>query len=323
VLTVSVTWWVIPLVALVEGVGTTFFAAASVGALRGVVPAPQIPAAVGAQRARSSAAALGGPPLGGALFQVARWIPFLADAVSYVCSLISLQSMRTPFQEPRERDMAPLRRQIGEGLHYLWSRPFLRTCAFLYGLGNPLMPAIFLVVVVVGRRQNLSAGEIGALTASLGAAAFAGSLVSPVARRVLSIRTIMLLEYLTWFGAWVFVVWPSVYALLAVIVPFGVAAPITDSVVVGYRVAMTPDRLLGRVETVEDTIALMLWPLGPLVAGLLLAQASARTTLAVFAAFAMSLFAWASVSPAIRSAPSLDELDGVSRSSGPAEPQPS
>jgi hypothetical protein len=98
-----------------------------------------------------------------------------------------------------------------------------------------------------------------------------------------------------------------------VIVPFGIAAPITDSVVVGYRIAMTPDRLLGRVETVEDTIALMLWPFGPLVAGLLLEHLSARSTMAAIAAFAMTLFVWAFLSPAIRNAPSLDELAAEGR----------
>jgi hypothetical protein len=70
----------------------------------------------------------------------------------------------------------------------------------------------------------------------------------------------MLLEYTTWLGAWLFVAWPSVYALLAVIIPFGLAAPITDSVVEGYRVAM-------------------------------------------------SLLAWGALSPALRAAPSLSELD--------------
>jgi hypothetical protein len=170
------------------------------------------------------------------------------------------------------------------------------------------MPAIILVLIVVGRRQGLTGGEIGALTAALGASALLGSVLSPLLRRVLPIRTIMLLEYLTWFGAWAFVAWPSVYALLAVIVPFGIAAPITDSVVVGYRIAMTPDRLLGRVETAENTIALALYPFGSLIAGVLLEHVSARLTIAFFAAFAMSLMAWALASPAIRAAPSLDDL---------------
>jgi hypothetical protein len=319
----DVRWWAIAIVGLVEGVGSTTFTGASAGALRAVVPVRQLPDAIGARLTWGSSVMVAGPPLGGALFQLGRAIPFLTDAVSYVCSSVSLLLLRTPFQEPREPQTTALRRQLAEGVAFLWSRPFLRTCAFLYGLGNPLMPAILLVLVVVGRRQGLTGGEIGILTAALGASALLGSLLSPLARRLLAIRTIMLLEYVTWFGAWAFVAWPSVYALLAVIVPFGIAAPITDSVVDGYRIAMTPDRLLGRVEAARTTIALSVLPLGPLVAGLLLAHASARLTVAVFATFALSLFTWGALSPAIRAAPSLDELDEVSRSSAAAEPQPS
>jgi MFS family permease len=308
-------WWWIAVVGLVEGAGSTVFAAASAGAIRAMVPTPQLPAAVGAQRARMSTTLLAGPPIGGALFQLGRAVPFLADAGSYTFSIASLAAMRAPFQEERLRETTPLRTQFVAGLAFLWSRPFLRTCAFLYGLGNPLMPGILLVLVVVGRRQHLTGGEIGLLSASLGASALVGSLVSPLARRALPIRSIMLLEFTTWFGAWLFVAWPSVYALLAVIVPFGIAAPITDSVVDGYRIAMTPDRLLGRVETARSTISLVLLPLGPLVAGLLLAHLSPRATVALFAAFALSLFTWGTVSPAIRAAPSLDELEGLAAAS--------
>jgi MFS family permease len=302
-------WWVIGLVALVEGTGSTLFSAANAGALRAVVPTRQLPAAVGAQRARQSAVMLGGSPLGGALFQLGRAIPFLADAASYAFSVVSLLGMRTPFQEPRERDTAPLHKQLGAGFLYLWNRPFLRTCALLYGLGNPLVTGILLVLVVVARRQDLSGAEIGGLTAALGAAALVGATASPWFRRVLSIRSIMLLEYTTWFGAWLFVARPTVYALLAVIVPFGIAAPITDSVVDGYRVAMTPDRLLGRVEAARTTIALVAAPFGSLVAGFLLEHVSARSTVAAFAAFALTLLVWGALSPAIRAAPSLEELE--------------
>jgi hypothetical protein len=92
-------------------------------------------------------------------------------------------------------------------------------------------------------------------------------------------------------------------------VPFGVAAPVTDSVVDGYRVALTPDRLLGRVETVRSTIALLIAPLGPLVAGVLLGVVSARTTVAVFAVGGLLLTVWGTLSRPIREAPSLSELD--------------
>ena len=159
---------------------------------------------------------------------------------------------------------------------------------------------MFLVLVVVGTSQGLSGGEIGLLLAIFGAATLVGSLASPLFRRVLSVRAILLLELWTWLGTWIFVIWPNTYVLLAVMLPFGVAAPVTDSVVVGYQVAITPDRLLGRVESVRANIALLIAPLGPLVAGLLLGAVSARATVAFFALFGLVLALWGTLSPAIR-----------------------
>jgi MFS family permease len=303
--------WQILVAAFVEGVATTFFGVAQPGALRAVVPTRELPAATGVQEARRSVVRLVAPPLGGALFQLGRAVPFVFDAVSYAFSTASLLAMRARFQETREHVAARLTAQIVEGFAYLWSRPFLRTTAFIYGLGNFLMPGVLLVLVVVGRRQGLTGGEIGLLLALLGVATLVGSLASPLVRRALSVRAILLLELWTWLGCWVFVAHPSVWALTAVIVPFGFAAPNTDSVVMGYQVAMTPDRLQGRVESVRSNIALLIAPLGPLVAGLLLDTVSARETMAFFALCGLGLALWGTLSPAIRQAPSLDELEAV------------
>jgi Transmembrane secretion effector len=300
--------WAILLAAFVEGTGTTVFNAAQPGALRAVVPRPQLPGAVGAQEARRASVRLGGPPVGGALFGLGRAVPFAVDAASYICSTVSLLLMRAPFQEEREAAPSRVRAQIAEGFRFLWDHPFLRTTTFLYGLGNFLVPGVLLVVVVVGRRQGLTGGEIGLLIALFGAGTLVGSLASPLSRKLFSIRTILLLELWTWLACWSFVIEPSVYVLVASMVPFALAAPSTDSVVVGYRVAMTPDRLLGRVESVRSNIALLIAPLGPLVAGLLLSVVSARATIALFAVFGLVLALWGTLSPAIRDAPSLDEL---------------
>ena len=86
-----------------------------------------------------------------------------------------------------------------------------------------------------------------------------------------------------------------------------------NAVIIGYRVAVVPDRLTGRVNSVARTIALCGMPLGPLSAGLLLGSFSARTTIAVFASFLLVLCVFATLSPSIRNAPSLDELDDLPR----------
>jgi hypothetical protein len=258
---------------------------------------------------RGATVGLAGPPLGGALFGLARAVPFLVDAASYSFSILSLLAMRTPFQEEREVDRSRLRAQIAEGFRFLWDQPFLRTCAFLYGLANFAGPGVLFVVVVVGRRHGLSGGEIGALIAAFGAFLLIGSLLSPLFRRALSVRAILLLELWLWLGCALFLVWPSVYVLTASILPLAVAIPVTDSVVIGLRVAMTPDRLLGRVESVRSSISLLIAPLGPLTAGLLLSSVSERATIAVFAVFGLVLALWGTLSPSIRNAPSLAELD--------------
>ena len=71
----------------------------------------------------------------------------------------------------------------------------------------------------------------------------------------------------------------------------------TDSVVDGYRVAVTPDRLIGRVESVRSTIALPIVLLGPLLAGFLLSTVSLRATGAVFTACGIVLALWGTLSP--------------------------
>ena len=301
--------WQLVLVAFVEGSGSVFFSAGVVGALRSVVPRRQLPAAVGAQKARVSVVLLAGPPLGGALFAVGRAIPFLADAVSYAFSILSLRALRIPFQESRDAERLPIRAQVAEGFRFLWSQPFLRTAAFLYGGGNFALPAVLFVVLVLGKRHGLTGGEIGLLLAAFGICTLLGSLASPLFRRALSMRAILLLELWAWLGTIAFLVSPSVYVLLASILPLAVTLPVTDSVVEGYRVAITPDRILGRVESVRSNISALLGPLGPLVAGFLLESVSPRATVAVFTAWMLGLALYGTLSPSIRNAPSLDELD--------------
>jgi MFS family permease len=305
----SEAFWPIVVVGFVEGTGVAFFGAAQAGAVRAVVPRPQLPAAIGAVRAKDASVVISGPPLGGALFEIGRSVPFLVDAVSYALSTASLLLMRTPFQEEREVETTPLRTRLAEGFRFLWDHPFLRISSFLYAIGNFSLPGILLVVVVAGRGQHLTGGQIGLLFAAFGVCLLVGALLSPLFRRTFSVRAIVLIEMWLWLGCGLFLIWPNVYVLLAGILPQAVAMPVTDSVVVGYRIAITPDRLLGRVESVRSTISRLVQPLGPLVAGALVSATSERATIAVFAALGLVLAVWATVSPSLRSAPSLAELD--------------
>jgi hypothetical protein len=165
--------------------------------------------------------------------------------------------------------------------------------------------------VVIGDRQGLSGGRVGMLVAAFGGCLLLGSFTSPLVRRLLPVRGVLLLELWTWTGCGLFLFWPNVYVLAMAILPTAIAIPSTDSVVHGYRLAMTPDRLTGRVQSIWSTISLLIAPLGPLVAGVLLDTTSARATIALFAAFGLALALWGSLSPSIRAAPRLEELDAA------------
>jgi len=315
----EIVFWMIPIVAFVEGSGAPVYSVAHAGAIRAVVPTHQLPDASAIVTGREAAIGLASPAIGGALFGLSRALPFLVHAVSYAFASIALLAMRTPFQEKRDADRAPLRSRIGEGFRFLWDQPFLRTCAFLFGLTNFIGPGVLLALVVIGRRQGLSGGAVGLLVSAFGACLLLGAFLSRFARRLLSVRTVLLLELWAWVGCGLFVVWPNVYVLVVSILPAALAIPSNNAVVETYQLAITPDRLVGRVSSVWTMIALLIAPLGPLAAGLLLGLVSERVTIALFGAFGLGLALWGTLSPSIRTPPRLDEiLEARARETAPA-----
>ena len=300
--------WLMLAVGFVQGTASTVFRAAETGAVKAVVPTAQLPTAVSAIQARQSVVLLLGPAVGGALFGLGRAVPFVVDALSYGFSYLSLGLMRTPFQEERERDRTPVRTRIAEGFRFLWNEPFIRFSTFFYGIGNFSIPGMLFVLVVVAEDEGLRSAEIGVMLAIFGAGTLVGALASPLFRRALGVRTILLLE--SWAGllAAAYLAVPSVWVLLAALTIQGITLPVTNSVVDSYRIAIIPDRLLGRVETVGSQIGLAIAPLGPLVAGILLSETSARLTVACFLVFSAALVVWGMLSSALRNAPDIHQL---------------
>lgn len=295
-------------IAVLEGSMYVFFNIAEIGALRSVVAREQLPTAAAAEQARYSTVTIVAPPLGGSLFGIGRAFPFLAGAISPVFSLATLLAIRTPFQEERERDRTPLREQLAEGFRFLWARPFLRSCALMFTWMNLVLEGLVFSFIVIARRHGLSGGEIGALIAAFGAFSLLGSAASPRLQRRLSMRAIVVGAFWLQLVVVAYVVYPSVYVLLGSVLPTAFFGPTLNAVVIGYRVAVTPDRLTGRVNSVARTIAVCGAPLGPLTAGFLLGAFSGRTTIAVLVALLLVLAVVASLLPSLRNAPSLDEL---------------
>jgi len=308
VITGHASLWLVLLVAFVNSTASVVFRAGQSGAFRAVVPLPQVATAASVVQARLSTVRLGAPPLGGALFAVARSLPFIADAASYAVSTCSLLLMRASFQQRRERDPATPWRQLVEGVSVVLRIPFLRTTLLMIAVSNFTVTGIQLAVIVLAKRAGLPAAAIGGFIALTGASSLLGALASPLLRRWLPMRRILLAEYWAALGYVAFLLWPNVYVLAGAFAAQAFCFPNTDSAVAAYSYALIPDHLIARALSVSSTLRALAAPLGPLVAGLLLVSTSSRVAIAVLCAATVVVAALGTLSRAVRQVPPLDEL---------------
>lgn len=303
VLTHHVRFWMILVVAFVDMSASVVFRAGNSGAFRAVVPQRQLADAASVSMARMSVVRLAGPPAGGALFGLARGLPFLADAVSYAFSTASLLLMRTRFQEVREPGGRP---RFREGAAYFWRIPFLRATIGMIAASNLAATGVPIAVIVLAHRHGLSGAAIGGFIALEGVALLAGSLLSPLLRRVFPMRAILLSEFWMALVYASFLAVPSVYVLAIAVSLHAFWFPNTDSAMTAYSYTLIPDRLLGRTMAASNMLRAASTPLGPLVAGLLLEHAAPRLAVVALAAPVVVAAILGTLSTAIRDLPSLE-----------------
>jgi hypothetical protein len=296
------TFWLIVVVAFLDTTAAVVYRSGSSGAIKAVVPTPQLADASSVQMARMSTVRLVAPPIGGALFGLSRGVPFLIDAVSYGFSTISLLLMRTRFQEEREPGA---RTPFREGLSYFWSIPFLRVTVGMIAASNLIAVGAPIVVIILAHQEGLSSAAIGGFIAIQGVMLLLGSTLSPVLRRMFPMRAILLSEFWMALVYGAFLIYPNVYVLAVAASLHAFWFPNTDSAIQAYSYMLIPDRLLGRAMAASNTLRAASAPLGPLLAGLLLAHTSPRVAIAVLATPVVIAAILGTLSAAIRNLPSL------------------
>lgn len=305
---------------LVEGTLFVFFNLAEVACLPRVVPAEQLPDATSRNQAAETAAFLVAPPLGGFLFQaVGKTVPYLADAVSYVVSVVSLLFIRTRFQEERTAAPRALRVEIGEGLVWLWRQPLIRFMAFLTGGLNFTGFAMILGVIVLAKHQGASPTVIGFIMAMGGAGGIVGSLLGPPIQKRFAFGPVIIV--MVWIQALLFplfAVAPNPLVLGLVSAGVVVSGPIYNVVQFSYRLALIPDALQGRVNSVFRLTAFGFQPIGAALAGVLIQAFGAVTTILLFSAWLIGLAVLTTVNRHVRNAPPLEEARAALEEAKPA-----
>ncbi len=291
------------LVALVEGTLFVFFNLAEVACLPQVVSKEQLPRAAGQNRVTEGTSSLIGPPLGGILYSASLLLPFLADAISYVVSVGSLILIRTAFQRERRAVQRKLRVEVAEGLSWLWHQPLIRFMACVTGGLNFIFAGGPLILIVLAQQQGASPPFIG-LVFTIGAiGGILGSVVGPAIQKRFSFSSLVISTL--WINAlfWpLYIIAPNPLLLGAVNAVIAFVTPIYDVVQFSYRLALIPDALQGRVNSVFRLLAFGLQPLGGALAGVFLQRLGAFTTVLIFGICFIVVAAAATINPYVRHA---------------------
>lgn len=295
-------------VSFIEGTLFLFFGLAETAALPRVVPKSQLPSAIAQNQATEAGGTLLGPSIGGALFGLGRALPFVADAASYGISALSLLLVRTRFQEERLAAPRALRAEIAEGVRWLRRQPTVLLLMWLNVGVNGLYGGWTLLVIELARHRGASPATIGLIFSSGGAATIAGALLTPWAQRRFTVGQLMA-------GiAWIFALtWPP-YALAPTPLWLGAAnalgflfVPIYVGTQFGYRLALIPDALQGRVNSVFRLATMGATTLGFLAMGLSIERFGPVTTVWITLAPALALALLTTLSP-LRRAGRMEEV---------------
>jgi MFS family permease len=259
------------IVSLVEGTLFTFFNLAETACLPHVVAKEQLPAAVAQYMVIDSTAGMIGPSIGGAFYSIGRAIPFLTDAISYGVSVLSLFFIKVKFQE--ERDHTPIRlwADIREGLSWLWHQPLIRFIAVL--TGGITMPVVGygLILIVLAQGQHASSFTIGLIFACGGIGSILGAMIVGPLQKWFSFSRLMIGSTWIWALTWLLFAIARNPLMLGVVTALSfIIVPIYTSVQFGYRLALIPDHLQGRVNSIFRLIAFGSEPIGLAVTGVLL-----------------------------------------------------
>lgn len=294
-------------VALLTGIATGLFSPAEYAAIRTVVATDELPTALSQQQARQHVAALVGGPLGGALFGLARWAPFAADAVTYVLGWLLLGRVRadlSPVTTDGDTERTRPLRDLGDGLRFLWARPFLRVLLVWSPAANLAINALFFTALLRLIEAGFPAWQIGLVETAIGGCGILGALAAPWL--IDRFRT----GRLTVAIAWSFVplsiplaLWnhPWAMALAASVGLF--LNPAGNAGVGSYRLAITPPELVGRMQSTMQFASMLTMPLAPALAGGLLAVLDGRDAVLALTALTAVVALIPTLSRSVRSVP--------------------
>lgn len=274
--------WVLVVLLVLFGSLQVFGFAASQSLLPRVVPRDRLLVANTRIDQTDAAAQTAGPALGGGLVGLlGAPLAILVDAVSYVVQAVLISTMRINEPPPGERGRRSFVREAREGLTWTYRHGTLAPLSVSTHVWFIANAAAFTVLALFALRElDITPFVYGLVFAVAGVTMLAGASAAPWAGRRFGAGPTIIVARIAYPIAWTPVAVVAVTGIGSsgsVVVIFvtmalqGFVAGIENPHEMGYRQAMTPDGILGRVSATIRSANRSMAALGALVGGMTVA----------------------------------------------------
>jgi MFS family permease len=288
--------WVLYAVAFCIGTAETVYDTSAQSILPLILPRDRLSRANGRLfAAELTANEFVGPPLAGFLVAAGVAVAFGTPAALWAVAMAALLLVPGRFRVEREQSTT-MRADIAEGLRFLWRHRLLRTLAVMVGVFNFASNAAWVILVLYavgpGSAMRLSEPAFGFLLSTVAAGSLLGALLAERVERGLGRARSLTVTIL---GNSLLLVTPALTAnpflVGAAFFAGGVTNAVWNIITVSLRQRITPDRLLGRLNSGYRLVAWGTRPVGAVVGGVLAQALGLRAVFAIMAVLALALVA--------------------------------
>lgn len=221
---------------------------------------------------RTHAAVLAGRPIGPFLFSVQPFLPFLADALSFIASIVSLALVRSDGEPPPQENqlrLADALSGIGQGFGWLSRNRRAWLTIVLMAMTSMVAQALILIFLVEAHSRQFSTVEIGiVLTASGvgGAVGSFGSRIVPAGWRTHWLQ-VQMIAWLLSFSMLACAGGSSVYFSAITMFVMSITGAIGNVEFGTYLARNTGDGMIAKVSGISHTVMIAACAIGPVLGG--------------------------------------------------------
>lgn len=288
--------------AFVEGTAFVFFGMSELAMIRDIVDRSQRPAAFSLFEAEQPIALVIGRAVGAAAYGLARWVPFVADAVTYLVCLCTLSSIKVAPARPRRDTESPesTPATLRTGAQLVLSEPFLRSSTVISGLSNIVIQVVILLIIVDIERSERPVWVVGVVLGAAGVGGIIGSAVAAGLATRFGAQQLYRWSLWCWAGLMIPIALSShPLAVGAAWFGIGMVGVVVNVALTLYRVERIPEEILGRAVGMVSVLTDGAVALGAIAAGYLLSVLDTTATgwLLVTAMFVLAVAGSSTGSP--------------------------